>query len=186
MIDRGNSRRAFLKASATSVTLTALSGCNGIFQERDHWVRYENAAAPGIAVMDVPQSDGPLLYATTITTRGEMEERLEWSAAYQTDTVVSVEDTDFEGLSFQSHFLVILVSAFNFQQTQNGDEMLPIEFQKDICTFPIELDSLPPLTPMNETGDPRYYFIHISAWSQGNQPVPEHTKIEISLTPSKQ
>lgn len=184
MEDSGDSRRAFLKASTVSATLSVFSGCSGLFQEREASIRYEHGAADGVVVKDVPQSDGPLLYATTITTQQEMKQRLNWNAAYEIDTVSSVEDTDFEGISFQSHFLTILVSAFKFQEAQKDGEFLSVEFRNDFCIFPITLNSLPPMTPTDETGNRRGYFTAIYAWSRGGQPAPERAKIELSLTPT--
>lgn len=185
MEDSGDSRRAFLKASTVSATLTAFSGCSGLFQERDAVIRYEHGSADGVVVKDVPESDGPLLYATTITTQEEMEQRLNWNAAYGVDTVSSVEDTDFAGISFKSHFLTTLISAFNFQEVQKDGNVLPVEFRNDFCIFPITFNSLPPMTPTDEAGNRRGYYTAIYAWSRGGQPAPEQAKIELTLTPTQ-
>lgn len=186
MGDGRNSRRALLKAGIASVALASASGCSGLFRGRNYSVRYEQGAAPGVVVTDAPESDGPLLYATTITSRSEMDERLDWGAAYPLDTVSSLEDSDFAEISFEASFLVILVSAFEFHRINESGEFLPLEFHGDTCLFPITLESLPPLSSTDEDGNPNTYFTHISAWDRTWRSVPERAEVEIRLEPSPQ
>ena len=105
---------------------------------------------------------------------------MDWNAAYGIDSVSSVEDTDFAAVSFRTHFLTVLISAFDF------DEVLAAgEFRDDRCVFRISLNSLPPTTPTDEAGNPRWYYTAIYAWRRSGRTFPERTEIELDLSPAR-